>query len=57
MMSWEETHAAYEDSSPVEQALSAVAEENSVDRGQLQSSIVRSNEGGMSVVVERDGSG
>jgi hypothetical protein len=53
-MNWEEAHEAYEDGSPVEQALSAVAVENTVEREQLRSSIVRASERGMSIVVERD---
>jgi hypothetical protein len=56
-MDWPEVNEAYEDGSPVEQVLSAVAEENTVDREQLRSSIVRATGRGMSVVVERGESG
>lgn len=52
-MDWEEVHEAYEDGSPVEKALSAVAKENNADRGKLRSSIVRATEDGITVVIER----
>jgi hypothetical protein len=51
-MDWPEANEAYEDGSPVEQALSAVAEENNVAKEQLRSSTVRASEDGMTVVVE-----
>jgi hypothetical protein len=51
-MSWPEAHDAYPEGSPVEQAISAVAEEYDVAREQLRSVVVRATEDGMTVVVE-----
>ncbi|HET7325451.1 MAG TPA: hypothetical protein VFJ06_14080 [Halococcus sp.] len=54
-MDWPEAHEAHEDSSPVERAISAVADRHDVASEQLRSSVVRASEGGMTVVVESDG--
>lgn len=54
-MDWPEVHEAYEDGTPVERALSAVADRHDVARQQLRSSVVRASDGGMTVVVESDG--
>jgi hypothetical protein len=54
-MDWsavDETAAA--DHTPVERALSTVAERGDLPQDQLRSSIVRTTEDGMSVVVVRD---
>lgn len=51
-MSWAEAHDAYEDGSPVERAISAVAERHEVPKEQLRSSIVRASENGMTTVIE-----
>ena len=54
-MSWSEAHEAYEDGSPVERAISAVADRHDVASEQLRSSVIRASEDGMTVVVESDG--
>jgi uncharacterized NAD-dependent epimerase/dehydratase family protein len=51
-MNWSEAHEAYEDGSPVERAIVAVAEHHDVTREQLRSSIVRASEDGMTIVAE-----
>lgn len=54
-MGWPEAHETYEDRSPVERAISAVADRHDVASEQLRSSVIRANDGGMTVVVESDG--
>ena len=54
MMSWPEVHEAYEDGSPAERAITAVADRHDVAREQLHSSVIRASEDGMTVVVESD---
>jgi transposase-like protein len=54
-MSWSEAQEAYEDGSPTERAISAVADRHDVAREQLRSSTIRTSEDGMSVVVEANG--
>lgn len=51
-MDWPEAHATYEDGTPVERAISAVADRHDVAREQLRTSVIRASDGGMSVVVE-----
>ena len=52
-MNWSEAHEAYEDGSPAEHAISAVADRHEVAREYLRSSVIRVSEDGMTVVVER----
>ena len=54
-MDWPEVHEAYEEGTPVERALSAVADRHDVARELLRSSVIRASDGGMTVVVESDG--
>ncbi len=53
-MSWPEASEAYEGRSPVERAISAVADRHDVASEQLRSSVIRASEDGMTVVVESD---
>jgi hypothetical protein len=54
-MSWEEVNEAYaSNKTPAERALSAVADRDAVAQEQLHSSVVRTRDGGMAVVVEHD---
>jgi hypothetical protein len=54
-MSWSEAHEAYEDGSPAERAIAAVAERHSLTDDQLRSSVIRTHEDGMTVVLESNG--
>jgi hypothetical protein len=54
-MSWSEAHEAYEDGSPAERAIAAVAERHEVAVDQLRSTVIRTSEDGLTVVVESDG--
>ena len=53
-MSWSEAHEAYEDGSPAERAIAAVADRHDVASEQLRSSVIRASGDGMTVVVESD---
>ena len=50
-MSWPEVHEAYEDGSPAEHAISAVADRHDLAREHLRSTVIRASEDGMTVVV------
>ena len=54
-MSWSEAHDAYEEGSPAERAIEAVAERHDLAREHLRSSVIRATDNGMAVVVESDG--
>jgi hypothetical protein len=54
-MNWSEAHDAYEEESPAERAIAAVARHHNVPRERLRSSVVRASEDGMTVVVESNG--
>jgi transposase-like protein len=51
-MNWPEAHEAYEDGSPVERAIAAVAKRHDLTDDQLRSTVIRASEDGMTVVVE-----
>jgi hypothetical protein len=51
-MSWSESQEAYEDGSPTERAILAVADRHDATREQLRSSTIRTSGDGMVVVVE-----
>jgi hypothetical protein len=54
-MSWAEAHEAYENGSPAERAIAVVSERYDVDADQLRSTVIRTSEDGLTVVVESDG--
>jgi hypothetical protein len=51
-MDWPEAHEAYEDGSPAERAIAAVAGHHDVAREHLRSTVIRTSEDGLIVVVE-----
>lgn len=54
-LSWPEVYDAYEEGSPAERAIAAVAERHDIASKRLRTSIIRASEDGMTVVVESDG--
>jgi hypothetical protein len=55
-MSWAEVNDTYaSDQTPAERALSAVADRHDIAQEQLQSTVLRTSDNGMTVVVERNG--
>lgn len=53
-MNWAEAHDAYEDGLPAECAIAAVAERHDLAREHLRSSVIRTSEDDITVVIERD---
>jgi hypothetical protein len=51
-MTWPEAHEAYEDESPAKRAIAVVSERYDVADDQLRSTVIRTSEDGLTVVME-----